>query len=465
MKYLGYSEKAYYAAQFTFEQLLHVLQTCTPFFQVVESLLPFCVPQGDGWVDRGTHLRFRRGCGHDLKEVFRFGILEPPTWPVRLTVTASAKWLQHSERIKEILTAHLLGSNELPAGQRQASLRAIGATGKDTVLTIWTTSSRSATRGFGLPPFDVIRAVRIYDAATGRLRSPEGLSDAREQAKQEGRNLIALVLVDDELPKEIHDEVMQQFRGMRALPLKPSSLSAAKGLPSWLNLTLMLAQKAGAVPWLLHDLPGTDDKTVFVGVDLGHNHRVGRSRLALTLFTHEGRPLGFRTLDFRENNERIPDHVLAHDLPRFILDYGRIPTQVIVHRDGRYFEGEDRAILDGLRGFERITLVSIKKDTTSRLPSPTPEGACIRLEGQRALLVTNAQAKKTGLPAPLEIELAEPGDQTLGNVVRQVFWLTRVCQGNAFFPKRLPVTTGWANNLADTGRAVHLKGWEYAADE
>lgn len=46
-------------------------------------------------------------------------------------------------------------------------------------------------------------------------------------------------------------------------------------------------------------------------------------------------------------------------------------------------------------------------------------------------------------------------------VVSQVFWLTRVCQGNANFPKRLPATTGWANNVAGTGRRVHLKGWEY----
>ncbi len=50
---------------------------------------------------------------------------------------------------------------------------------------------------------------------------------------------------------------------------------------------------------------------------------------------------------------------------------------------------------------------------------------------------------------------------SMRQVASQVFWLTRVCQGNANFPKRLPTTTGWANNVAGTGHRVHLKGWEY----
>ena len=64
------------------------------------------------------------------------------------------------------------------------------------------------------------------------------------------------------------------------------------------------------------------------------------------------------------------------------------------------------------------------------------------------------------MPALIEIELAVPDDQTLDDAVVQVFWLSRVCQGSVYHPRRLPVTTGWANNIANTGKKIHLKGWD-----
>jgi hypothetical protein len=37
--------------------------------------------------------------------------------------------------------------------------------------------------------------------------------------------------------------------------------------------------KARAVPWDLADLPGADEQTVFVGIDLGHDHARDRSQI------------------------------------------------------------------------------------------------------------------------------------------------------------------------------------------
>ena len=42
---------------------------------------------------------------------------------------------------------------------------------------------------------------------------------------------------------------------------------------------MSLAQKARAVPWDLADLPGADEQTVFVGIDLGHDHARDRSQI------------------------------------------------------------------------------------------------------------------------------------------------------------------------------------------
>jgi hypothetical protein len=79
----------------------------------------------------------------------------------------------------------------------------------------------------------------------------------------------------------------------------------------------------------------------------------------------------------------------------------------------------------------------------------------------RTVLVTNVQAKRRSMPRPIEIELVYSNHLSLRQVVSQVFWLTRVCLGDAFNPRRLPTTTGWANSVATTGQRVHLKGWEY----
>ena len=162
------------------------------------------------------------------------------------------------------------------------------------------------------------------------------------------------------------------------------------------------------------------------------------------------------------NDERIPTDVLHRDLRQFVFERdGPVPTQVIVHRDGRFLPGEAHDLIDALQDVPRLTIVSIKKDTCTRLSGEQLEGAFVELAERRTVLVANCQSHHSSMPAPIEVELVYSDQLDLRQTVSQVFWLTRICQGNAYFPKRLPATTGWANNIAGTGRRVHLKGWEY----
>jgi len=312
----------------------------------------------------------------------------------------------------------------------------------------------------------VVQKIWLYDPDTGRLADSEKLAVAYTTAQAEKKRLIALVLIDDQMIKEIYYTLASQFHGRRAVRFKQSRLIASSTCrgganPTWVNLALRLAQAAGAVPWDLDGLRGVDEKTVVVGMDLGHDHKKGKSRVALTLIDHRGRPVDGLVVDCAANDERIPAEILTQNLPRFLFWQDRpSPTQVIVHRDGRYFDGEIDNLLDGLSSVERVSLVSIKKHPVTRFVAEKIEGACLKIDPQRALLVTNGQARKTGMPVPLEVELNEPGDRTLGEIVPQVFWLTRVCQGNAYHPSRLPVTTGWADTKAATGKTLRFKGWE-----
>ncbi len=463
---LGYSVEAFRSAQFTFDRLHTALTQSSPFGRLIVTTDPLTPDEARAGTVSGTHLRFRKGTARDLKEVHRLGILEPPPRPVRLLVVTSRKESSEQDQLaRHILNAHLAVRSSLRGEKGEAALRSVGVSdGSDTVATIWTTSDRYR-RGFDLPPFSLTQTkLHLYDAATGELLAYHTLEREAELADRDGVALIALVLLDDDIAKPEHDRLMRQFRRMKAFPLRASSLTGGRGaFATWVNLTLSLAQKAGAVPWDLADLPGVDEQTVFVGIDLGHDHARDRSQIAFTLFDYRGRPVDNHVVRCGRNDERIPSDVLHGDLRRFIFDRdGETPTQVIVHRDGRYLAGEADDLIDALQAVPRLTIVSIKKDTCTRLAGQQLEGAFVELDERTTVLVTNTQSRHSSMPAPIEVELVHSDWLNMHQVVSQVFWLTRVCQGNANFPKRLPTTTNWANNVAGTGNRVHLKGWSIA---
>jgi hypothetical protein len=464
LKELGYSESAFYSAQFTFDQARALLLSTNPFAPLLDGLEPLELPARSGGLINGNHLQFGRDRGQRLDDVLRHGVLHPPPRPVRLTVVASQTvTAETDQQLKNFLIAHLVPRERI-AGHHwgEEALKAVGAQGgNDTIATIWTSSVRYR-RGFGLEPFDIVeRLIHRYDATSGTLLAPEHLAKVRDDAKAAGRGLIALVFVDEAMPKHLHDNLMKQFHSIRAVPLKPSSLTKQKGYPAWVNLTLKLAQKAGAIPWDLVDVPGVDESTVFVGVDLGHDHKNEVSHVAFTLIDCRGRPVDRFLRRCRRNNERIPTDLLTVELPQFLSRLDRpAPSQVIVHRDGRYLLGEAADLLEGLGRIPRVTLVAIKKDANTRLGPEVVDGSYWCIDPVRALLITNTQAKGSSMPDPLEIELEEPGDLLLDHAVAQVFWLSRVCRGNAYHPHRLPLTTEWANNIAATGKKVYLRGWE-----
>jgi hypothetical protein len=470
LKKLGLSPSASRSATYVFEQIRTCLIECSPFGEVLESTEPTAIPEIELGAVEGSHLRFSRGRGRELSDVLRLGVLEPPPRPVRLTVVASREAVENKGSVlRDLLSSHLCDREtleSLPRGRK--ALRALGnMAGKDTITTIWTHSVQYRT-GFGLPAFEVDRTepkMLDYDPATGVLTDPAALSRKREQAESQGRTLVALVVVEDEMSKPLHDILMRNFDRKRTIDLNPSSLSRKAGFPSWVNLALSLAQKARAVPWDLVDVPGVDDRTVFLGIDLGHNHRQGRSQVGLTVVDHRGRPINNAVIPCPRNNERIPTEVLTREVPRLLFAWGtESPTQVIVHRDGRFLPGESDDLISALEGVDG-TLVAVKKDNLTRFGLDVTEGTFWRVGPHRALIVTNIQSEGRSMARPVEIEIEETNHRTLDEVVAQVFWLSRVCQGSAYHARRLPKTTEWADHIATTGKRVHRKRWTFHYDE
>ena len=459
---LGYSEAAFHSAQFTFDQLEKAVDDPSPFSGLLAKTRPLSYPNRPFSVHADNHLQFHNGTGHDLKQVHSLGILEPPHSPVRLLVLAP-DWGSSSrnQQTRNALNVHLAPQHVLRSERGQALRRSVGALpGADTIAAIWT--SGNSQRGFRLPPFTLSeRKLLYYEPRTGKLQDEAHLSQEADLAAHDGYILVSVVLVDDALGQAEHGRLKDQLHGIKHILLKTSTLlGGSRTTPKWINLTLQLAQRAGAVPWDLTDLPGVDPGTCFVGVDLGHSHATDRSNIAFTVLDHRGRPAACHVERCDRNNERIPTDVLHRTFDRLLQRRrGVPPTQVIVHRDGRYLDGEVDDIMDALHFVSRLSLVAIKKDTCTRLSGPRLEGETFQLSDCKTVLVTNTQSAPRAMPKPIEIELVHSDRLSMAQVVSQVFWLTRVYHGNAYFPTRLPATTEWADDIAATGRKLHLKGW------
>jgi hypothetical protein len=116
----------------------------------------------------------------------------------------------------------------------------------------------------------------------------------KKKAKEDGRHLIAFTLMSPLVTPLVRNTLFHRLN----LSIEPLDISTLEdSFPSWLSITVRLAQRAGGIPWDLMNLPGVDENTVFLGIDLGHNHKEDKSNLAMTLFDHQGRGLNpiFRT--------------------------------------------------------------------------------------------------------------------------------------------------------------------------
>lgn len=428
----------------------------TPFCTILESVRPLDIPTDNlSRVDNGQHLRFGKGVGSNIKSVvIGKGLVEKPAKPVRLLICAP-KELWAKERVKQCMRYIFFKRNE----SRRCELGL--PQGAETVYQIW-------QEKLGLPTYDFHKPTPVLTyTADGQVIDPSAIEKAVTQADADGRMLVALLLLPNfEMPKKHHNALHRCFRGkVRVVQFQEQTLTGKGGTTSasglfaiWANITVDIAYRAGGVPWDLYDLPGVNDRTVFIGIDLGHDHHKRESQLAFTLVDHRGRKLlrRPRVIPSLDLNEALPDRdVLRRELRKVLKQTKTEPEQVIVHRDGRYFPGDEEKLFTALQGVPHVSLVSIKKDSQTRFRIPV-EGLFWRFTHNRGLLITNTQDE---VAAPLEVELRVPGRLTLVDAATQVFWLTRTYQGNVIWPTRLPITTRETNNVAGTGEKPHIKSW------
>lgn len=415
----------------TLADIRRCLERCPPLRDALYSTAPRRLPEQRP--TGGRHLRFARGLGRSAADLRRLGVLNPP--PQALAVLVVAPRTRSMEGLRTLLNVHLVRREALLATPRgQESLRRAGyPASRPSLATCWARH--------GLPDWRVLTPPVLYDGDLVTFTGPHPATIARE-TRARGLHPVALVLLEDSAPRAVLQQLEEQLVGV---PAQPLCLGTLRKSPAALeNLAMSLVQKAGGLPWSLADLPGADAGTLFVGLDLGHDHRGNRSRLGMTLVDHQGRLLTTRTVPLPLNNERMDAATLARELPALLGAARRPISQVVLHRDGRFHPGEARVLDAALSAIPRRTLLAVKKDPLSRFSQGTPVGTSLITSSRSALLLTHGGR-------PLEIELLDADGLRLEQAVSQVFWLSRAFRGSLFQASRLPITTAMADRVATTG--------------
>lgn len=234
------------------------------------------------------------------------------------------------------------------------------------------------------------------------------------------------------------------------------------------NFAMKCLTKMGGIPALIHNIHESIG-TYFIGIDFGHMHQSGNmksSNFAIVFFDHKGKQVFQYVIKELVINEVIQMENLTEGFKKFHNFIAQMPKmkviKFIIHRDGRSHATEQETILscvDNIFGISNVDIVDIiksgypimafRKDNRYNNPSSGTNWQIIAKK--YAILITSDQGTE-------DVETLNPiiikhryGQTDFGNIVKQVYWLTRIYTTNIYFSTRIPATVMKANNIAGTG--------------
>ncbi len=228
------------------------------------------------------------------------------------------------------------------------------------------------------------------------------------------------------------------------------------------NAILKIGLRKGAIPWKIDSIDKDDSKHIFIGIDLGHNHKTRKSNLTFTAINNQGCFIDCVKADDIEMNEMIPMTIVQKTFKRLftkVREKNLSIQNITVHRDGRFFEDItefSKAVKSATESSAsiNINLVEVIKNEVPLIGFKNNELYLDSFEGlyffsgDTSYLVTNDQSLNTKTaPKPLKIRKVL-GDKPIEQLTEEIYWLTKPYSINLFMPSKLPLTTLLANNLS-----------------
>lgn len=236
------------------------------------------------------------------------------------------------------------------------------------------------------------------------------------------------------------------------------------------NAILKIGLRKGAIPWKIDSIDKDDSNHIFIGIDLGHNHKTRKSNLTFTAINNQGCFIDCAKADDIEMNEKIPIAIVKKTFKRIfqkIYKKNLCIQNITVHRDGRFFENAIE-FSDAIRIASesatsiKINLVEVIKNEVPLIGFKNNEQYLDSFEGlyffsgDTSYLVTNDQSLNTKTaPKPLKIRKVL-GDKSIEQLTEEIYWLTKPYSINLFMPSKLPLTTLLSNNLSYSKNLNHF---------
>jgi hypothetical protein len=233
------------------------------------------------------------------------------------------------------------------------------------------------------------------------------------------------------------------------------------------NSILKLGLKNKAIPWKIDCIDPQDEAHIFIGIDLGHNHRDELSNLTLTAIDNHGCLIKTYTKKGLALNEVVSYPELVEAFKTILNRWKNQYQGITIHRDGKFQEDIEyyHRVMREL-GITNYNLVEVTKSGTPLIGFHSiSQGKSIYLDGfsgyyiyidEISYLITNDQSLKTRTaPSPLKIRKVF-GYKKITELTEEIYWLTKAYSINIFESSKLPITTLLANNLSYSKNLRHF---------
>ena len=271
----------------------------------------------------------------------------------------------------------------------------------------------------------------------------------------------------------LQSDITEELRKLK-IPYQifQGEISVNKGSnPKLSNFTCKCLEKIGGIVASIKD-SGVPNDTYFVGIDLGHSksNEDPKSYLGLSVFNSKGILLAHHREISKHRNEALNNGDLRAGLyvlkKQLEINHIELPNQVVVHRDGKLHTWDKETILDCFKVIWEVweidileiikmgyPIIATKEENTANNPST---GSAFLDENHKyAILATNTQIDEYGAIIKPIIIKHKFGESDFKDLIKGVYWLTKVYTNNLFNSTRLPATTLKSNNIVSTSDKIH----------
>jgi hypothetical protein len=219
------------------------------------------------------------------------------------------------------------------------------------------------------------------------------------------------------------------------------------------NLAAGLLYNSGSEMWRVSGL--AENNSIYVGIDLGHEHKPKRSKICMTFIDRNGREIA----DHRYIDDNLPlnerqfgqwEAQLIDTLTeRLIKIKKEIEFEnVIIHKDGRILEDYNKLYSELKQKFNSISLVEVVKSNSAFILNPEPKMGDVFDFGSFILLQTLPFTQLGLCNKPIKIKIPR-ADLDRKFLIDNIFKLSKAfCGDSLYTDKKLPVTTHIADRFS-----------------